>query len=66
MRSYPMLLPLPERLLDGLLAAIAGVEYDRIYGAWWESVIDADAKQVVRDSAALYRVWLRGSTITPS
>jgi hypothetical protein len=61
-----MLLPLPERLLDGLLSAIAGVEYDRIYGAWWESVIEADAKHVVRDSAALYRTWLRGSPIPPS
>lgn len=60
MRSYPMLLPLPERLLDRLLAAIAGIEYDRIYGAWWESVIESNAQEVVRDSAALYRMWLRG------
>jgi hypothetical protein len=66
MRSYPMLLPLPERLLDRLLAAVEDVEYDRIYGAWWESVIESNAKEVVRDSAALYRTWLRGSPIPPS
>lgn len=66
MRSYPMLLPLPERLLDGLLAAVEDVEYDRIYGAWWESVIESNAKEVVRASADLYRTWLRGSPNRPS
>jgi hypothetical protein len=61
MRSYPMLLPLSETLLAGLLATIDGLDYDRIYGAWWESVIDANAKQVVIDSAELYRTQLRRS-----
>ena len=61
MRSYPMLLPLPERLLAGLLRAIEALEYDRIYGAWWESIIASDAKEVVRDSAELYRSWLQGT-----
>ena len=58
MRSYPMLLPLSEALLAGLLAAIDDLEYDRIYGAWWESVIGSNAKQVVGESAELYRTWL--------
>jgi hypothetical protein len=58
MRSYPMLLPLSETLLAGLLAAIDDLEYDRMYGAWWESVIDSNAKQVVSESAELYRTWL--------
>jgi hypothetical protein len=60
MRSYPMLLPLPDHSLAGLLAAIDGLEYDRIYGAWWDSVIDSNAQAVVRESAQLYRTWLRG------
>jgi glyoxylase-like metal-dependent hydrolase (beta-lactamase superfamily II) len=59
MRSYPMLLPLSEQLLTGLLAAIDGIDYDRIYGGWWESVIDSNAKAVVKGSAELYRTWLR-------
>lgn len=66
MRSYPMLLPLPERLLAGLLASIDSVEYDRIYGAWWDSIIESKAKDVVRRSAELYRTWLGGSTIASS
>jgi glyoxylase-like metal-dependent hydrolase (beta-lactamase superfamily II) len=61
MRSYPMLLPLSDALLGGLLAAVDDLEYDRIYGAWWESVIDSNAKQVVGESAELYRKWLRRS-----
>lgn len=61
MRSYPMLLPLPERLLDGLVRAIEGLEYDRIYGAWWDSVVARNAKDVVRKSAELYRRWLVGT-----
>lgn len=60
MRSYPMLLPLPDHSVAGLLAAIDGLEYDRIYGAWWDSVIDSNAQEVVRESAELYRSWLRG------
>ena len=59
MRSYPMLLPLPEHLLAGVLTAIDDLSYDRIYGAWWDSVIDSNAKEVVRESAELYRKWLR-------
>lgn len=59
MRSYPMLLPLSEPLLAGLVAAVDDLEFDRIYGAWWESVIDSNAKQVFRESAELYRNWLR-------
>jgi glyoxylase-like metal-dependent hydrolase (beta-lactamase superfamily II) len=61
MRSYPMLLPLSDALLGGLLTAVDDLEYDRIYGAWWESVIDSNAKQVVGESAELYRKWLRRS-----
>ena len=59
MRSYPMLLPLSEHLLTGLLAAIDGLDYDRLYGGWWESIIDSNAKEVVSESADLYRTWLR-------
>jgi hypothetical protein len=58
MRSYPMLLPLPERLLDGLLAAIEDLDYDRLYGAWWDRVIPSGASEVVATSAQRYRRWL--------
>ena len=65
MRSYPMLLPLPERYLDRLLAALEGHAYDRLHGAWPGSCVPADAQRVVHDSAALYRSWLTGSACDP-
>ncbi|WP_210508913.1 hydrolase [Naasia sp. SYSU D00057] len=65
MRSYPMLLPLPERYLDALLAALEGVRYDRIYGAWAGLVVPEGAREVVARSAQLYRSWLTGAARDP-
>jgi hypothetical protein len=65
MRSYPMLLPLPERYLDALVGALDDLVYDRIYGAWPGLVIPEDGREVVARSAALYRSWLRGEAGDP-
>lgn len=61
MRSYPMLLPLPERYLDRLLASLEGLAYDRIHGGWPGLTVEADARSVVARSADLYRAWLTGT-----
>ena len=65
MRSYPMLLPLPERHLDRLLAALDGRAYDRLHGAWTGADVQADARRVVLDSAERYRSWLTGAARDP-
>ncbi len=65
MRSYPMLLPFPERYLDALLASLEGVPYDRIYGAWPGLVIGEGGRDVVARSAELYRSWLTGAARDP-
>jgi hypothetical protein len=65
MRSYPMLLPLPERYLDALLAALEDVPYDRLYGAWPGLVVPEGGPAVVARSAELYRSWLRGDARDP-
>jgi hypothetical protein len=65
MRSYPMLLPMPERHLARLLASLDGVQYDRIYGGWTDRLVRSGARGVVRDSAELYRCWLTGSATDP-
>jgi glyoxylase-like metal-dependent hydrolase (beta-lactamase superfamily II) len=65
MRSYPMLLPLPERYLDALLAALDEVRYDRIYGAWPGLVVPSGGRDVVARSAELYRSWLTGAARDP-
>ena len=32
--------------------------YDRIYGAWWDRVIESDARQAVATSVARYLRWI--------
>ncbi|GAA4970415.1 hydrolase [Kineococcus glutinatus] len=65
MRSYPMLLPLPERYLDRLLAALDDLSYDRVHGAWPGRSVDSGAREVVARSAELYRAWLTGAARDP-
>ena len=54
MRSYPNLLPLGPRALRGIVKALAPLEYDRIYSAWWDKVVPAGAKEAVNRSADRY------------
>lgn len=65
MRSYPMLLPLPERYLDRLLDALANLPYDRIHGGWTGLTVADGAREVVASSARLYRAWLTGTQRDP-
>lgn len=65
MRSYPMLLPLPERYLDRLLAALEPLPFDRVHGGWSGLSIDTGAKDALQDSATLYRSWLTGAATDP-
>lgn len=54
MRSYPNLIPLPPRVVERIAAAVEPYPFDRIYGAWWDRVIPAGAKDAVRRSAERY------------
>ena len=65
MRSYPMLLPLPERYLDRLLTALEPLPYDRIHGGWSGTTVESGAREVVAGSADLYRSWLTGVAVDP-
>jgi len=57
-RSAPNRLPLPERRLRRLLAAIEPYRFDRIYSGWWTSVLHEGAKEAVARSAERYIRWL--------
>ena len=48
------LLPLGPRALRGIVKALAPLEYDRIYSAWWDKVVPAGAKEAVNRSADRY------------
>lgn len=54
MYSYPNLIPLPSSSVRRIVNAVEPFKFDRIYGAWWGKVVDADAKAAVRRSAARY------------
>jgi glyoxylase-like metal-dependent hydrolase (beta-lactamase superfamily II) len=58
--SAPNRLPLPEREVRGIVEALAPYRYDRIYGGWWDPVIDHDAERIVERSAARYIEILNG------
>jgi len=54
MWSYPNLIPLPAAEVERIAAHAAEVEFDRLYGAWWDSAVEQDAKAKVARSAARY------------
>jgi hypothetical protein len=54
MYSYPNLIPLPAESVRRIAAAVEPFPFDRLYGAWWGRVVDADAKAAVHRSADRY------------
>lgn len=58
MRSYVNNIPLPERAVRRIMAAVDPYPYDRLYGAF--RVLDADAQVVVAATLERYITWLRG------
>jgi glyoxylase-like metal-dependent hydrolase (beta-lactamase superfamily II) len=54
MYSYPNLIPLPADAVRRIVAAVESYSFDRIYGAWWERVVQKDGKAAVRRSAERY------------
>lgn len=60
MRSYPNLIPLDAARVARIVDAVRPLRFDRIYGAWWDRVIDRDARQSLERSAERYRRWIAG------
>ena len=54
MYSYPNLIPLPVAEVRHIGAAVAGYDFDRIYGAWIDAVVSEDAKDAVARSVERY------------
>ncbi|TAK62483.1 MAG: MBL fold metallo-hydrolase [Dehalococcoidia bacterium] len=62
MRSYPNYIPLPVPAIEGIVNAVAGYRFDRIYGGWWTSVVSDGAYEAVRRSAERYVRWIDASS----
>ncbi len=54
MYSYPNDIPLNRAAVERIVAAVEPYAYDRLYSAWWEKVIQTDAKNAVKRSAERY------------
>jgi glyoxylase-like metal-dependent hydrolase (beta-lactamase superfamily II) len=54
MYSYPNYIPLPAAAIERIVKAVEPFEFDRVYGAFWDLVIERDAKAVVKRSAERY------------
>lgn len=54
MYSYPNLIPLNAPAVERIVHAVEPFDFDRIYGGWWDSVLQAGAKGAVKRSAERY------------
>jgi hypothetical protein len=54
MYSYPNYIPLPASAIERIVSAVEPYQFDRIYGAFWDMVIEQDGKTVVKRSAERY------------
>jgi hypothetical protein len=54
MYSYPNHIPLSAPAIERIVQAVEPFAYDRVYGAFWDTVIERDGKTVVRRSADRY------------
>jgi hypothetical protein len=59
MYSYPNYIPLGASAIDRIVKAVEPFEYDRVYGAFWDMVIERDGKAAVKCSADRY-LWAIG------
>lgn len=66
MRSYPNDIPLSAAMVRRIVGRVEGYAFDRVYGGWWDRVIERDGKAAVARSAERYIRWLSGATVPVS
>jgi hypothetical protein len=54
MYSYPNYIPLSASAIERIINCVEPFEFDRVYGAFWDMVIQAEGKAAVRRSAQRY------------
>jgi len=54
MWSYPNSIPLPPQEVTRMRAVLETLDFDRVYGAWWDTIVADDAKAKVLRSADRY------------
>jgi hypothetical protein len=54
MYSYPNLIPLPASEVRRMRDTVARYDFERLYGAWFATIVESDAKNAVMRSAERY------------
>ena len=54
MWSYPNYIPLPASAIERIVKAVEPFEYDRVYGAFWDMVIEKNGMAAIKKSAERY------------
>ena len=54
MYSYPNYIPLGASAIERIVKAVDPFEFDRVYGAFWDMVIEKGGKAAVKSSAERY------------
>ena len=61
MRSYPNFIPLSAATVRAIARAVEPLEFERIYGGWWDRVIERDGRGALARSADRYIRWIEGT-----
>jgi len=64
MWSYPNYIPLAAAAVKRIARAVEPLAFKRIYGAWWDAIVESDGKAVVEKSAARYVKAIGQSTVS--
>jgi hypothetical protein len=54
MYSYPNYIPIPATAIERIVQTVEPFEYDRVYGAFWDMVIEKEGRAAVKRSAERY------------
>jgi hypothetical protein len=54
MRSFPNYVPLPASAVTRIAASVEPFAFTRLYGAWWDAIVEGDGKASVKRSAERY------------
>jgi len=66
MRSYPNLIPLSAREVEGIAASVAPFQFDAIYGHFFDRVIATGAEEVLAKSVKRYLAAIAGTARGPT
>jgi hypothetical protein len=61
MQSYPNYIPLPASAINRILRSVRPFRFNRIYGAWWDAIVEHDGNAALERSAARYLEAIGGS-----